>query len=144
MPDSEKLQDILDETRMNAREFAKEIGLDSPQSLYNILNGKHNISNKLARKIAERFPHVADYESIIYGENVQIKNKGINIQSENSEINVKHVKEEKQKSELEILKKEIAYLKTMNKNFKKEIDEYRQREKTFLMLLNETKKPKIN
>lgn len=134
---AEKLQMMVDAKQMSIREFALEIGLENAQSLYNILAEKNGISRKIARLISERFPDI-DYNSIIdEGTQVQIKNKGINIQSKDSTFSVNEDSTTELKKEIERLKEENLMLKT-------ELNLYRKREETYLKLISagthETKK----
>jgi hypothetical protein len=134
MTDREKMQNLIDATRMTMREFALEIGLDSAQPIYDIMSEKYGISKRMARLISDKFPELVTFEDLRPSGKVQIGNKGVNIQADNSTISTTADSKEALKVENRLLRETI-------KRLEKELDEYRSREKTFLNLLtHEAKK----
>ncbi len=55
MTDSVKIQMLSKELNISLAEMAREIGLTRPQLLYDIRNGKCNISKKIANRISDKF-----------------------------------------------------------------------------------------
>lgn len=143
MKDSEKLQQLIDLLKMAPSQFAKEIGYDNPQIIYNVLHEKNGISRNLARLISDRFPDVATFEDLIGDNFVQFKNKGVNIQSTSSTITVSDQKTVKARDEIEQIKAENIRLKTLVELLERELDGYRNRESMFMNLIakNEATKP---
>lgn len=137
MKDSEKIETIIAALKMNPREFALSLGFDNAQIIYNILHEKNGLSNKLARIITQTFPDLVSYEDLTKGDKIQIKNEGVNIQADRSDIKITP-------DPNALLKNEIKQLKSTIQLLEREIQEYRNREKTFMNLLtslNEAKKP---
>ncbi|HBZ35294.1 MAG TPA: hypothetical protein DEO33_02550 [Rikenellaceae bacterium] len=143
MKDSEKLQQLIDVLKMAPSQFAKEIGYDNPQIIYNVLHEKNGISRNLARLISDRFPDVVTFDDLIGDKFVQFKNKGVNIQSTSSTITVSDQKTGKARDEIELLKAENIRLKTLVELLERELDGYRNRESLFMNLIakNEATKP---
>lgn len=56
---SERLQKVICWTGLNTSAFAMQVGLPSPQSLYQIKAGKHQLSRQIAERICERYPEVS-------------------------------------------------------------------------------------
>lgn len=56
---SERLEKIMNDKGLNAKKFSEAIGLNRPQAIYDIMNGKTaNISNTMAVKIVSVFPDI--------------------------------------------------------------------------------------
>lgn len=55
MDAKQRIDYIIDYSGMNASTFGVHIGLPSPQSFYDIRNGKHEISKRLAKMIHEKY-----------------------------------------------------------------------------------------
>lgn len=55
MTDSERINELLKFTGLNFSKLAKEIGLNTVQTLYDIKNGKHGISKEVAEKIQAKY-----------------------------------------------------------------------------------------
>ena len=58
MTDSERIISVLDYTGQNINSMAKNIGLKTAQSLYDIRNGKHGISKDIAEKINAKYVEI--------------------------------------------------------------------------------------
>lgn len=58
MNDAEIVKKVLEFTNQSARGLAMEIGLKTPQTFYDILNGKHGISSKVAEAICQKYPDI--------------------------------------------------------------------------------------
>jgi len=142
MKDSEKLQQLIDSLRLSPSQFAKELGYDNPQIIYNILHEKNGLSRKMARIISDRFPEVVSFEDLIGDNFVQFKNKGVNIQSTSSTITVSD-QSVISNDEVGLLKAEIVRLKTLVDVLERELNGYRNRESMFMNLIskNEAAKP---
>lgn len=142
MKDSDKLQQLIDALRLSPSQFAKELGFDNPQIIYNILHEKNGLSRKMARLISDRFPDIATFEELIGDSFVQFKNRGVNIQSTSSTITVSD-KSQNTNDEVKLLKAEIVRLKTLVDVLERELNGYRNRESIFMNLIsrNEAAKP---
>lgn len=57
--DTDKILALHNYTGMSLKRMAEECGLGTPQTLYDIKNGKHGISRDVAAKIRTRFPKVS-------------------------------------------------------------------------------------
>lgn len=60
MNDSERLKFVLDSTQMNPNSFAKSLGKERAQGIYDVLNGKVGISKKLAKEITNIYPTISE------------------------------------------------------------------------------------
>jgi hypothetical protein len=129
MTDQEKITQLIEATQLSIREFALSVGLDNGQPIYDILNGKYGISRRMARMISAKYPHLVSFEDLSKGGQVQIANKGVNIQANNSKINMAPENTESLKIENQMLRETV-------KRLERELDEYRAREKTFLSLIS--------
>ena len=59
MDAKERIEKVLEMNSLNAKTLSERIGLDRPQALYDILNGKtKNITEKMAFKIISAFPNI--------------------------------------------------------------------------------------
>lgn len=57
--DTDKILALHNYTGMSLKRLAEECGLGTPQTLYDIKNGKHGISRDVAAKIRGRFPKIS-------------------------------------------------------------------------------------
>ena len=70
------IYNILTHYQLNPKPFSEKIGLDRPQAIYDIQNGKtKNISAKMADKIISAFPEI-DRSWLLTGEGNMLKPKG--------------------------------------------------------------------
>ena len=60
MNDSERLKFVLAATQMNPNSFAKSLGKERAQGIYDVLNGKVGISKKLAKEITNIYPTISE------------------------------------------------------------------------------------
>lgn len=143
MKDSEKIRQILEILNMNSREFALELGHSNAQVIYNILQEKNGISRKMARTILHKFPDIPAISDLLVERNVQIHNRGVNIQAQSSKINMDDKRSRGLQDEITTLKAENTKLKQLVELLEREIEGYRNRENVFINLLsrNEATKP---
>ncbi len=73
MTDKERLEEIINSSKLSANAFSKEIGLKGPQSLYDIMNEKHGISKKMAQRIHAKYLNY-NFTWIWTGEGSKYKN----------------------------------------------------------------------
>lgn len=59
--DAERLQGVINWSRLSTNAFAKSIGYDRAEVLYRVLKGKNNLSRELAKRICSRFREVNAY-----------------------------------------------------------------------------------
>ena len=59
MNDKEKILELRHYTGLSLKRLAEEVGIGTPQTLYDIKNGKHGISRDVAAKINARFPEIS-------------------------------------------------------------------------------------
>lgn len=59
MNDKEKILELRHYTGLSLKRLAEEAGIGTPQTLYDIKNGKHGISRDVAAKINARFPEIS-------------------------------------------------------------------------------------
>lgn len=129
MKDSEKLRAIMNGAMLNVTEFAEKIGLDGPQILYNILGDKHRISKKVARMIVSTFPDLVSFDEIVdESKQVQIGNKGTNIQSKDSNVNI---------SDNDNLKLKYQFLQEKIAMYEQELKDCKEREKMYLNIIKQ-------
>lgn len=70
--------------QLNAKSFSEKIGLDRPQAIYDIQNGKtKGISPRMANKIISAFPEV-DKAWLLSGEGNMLKEESVSTNSENT------------------------------------------------------------
>ena len=55
MSDSERLNEIVNSSKMSIKAFSEHVGMKSPQTLYDILNKKHGISKNVANLIHAKY-----------------------------------------------------------------------------------------
>jgi plasmid maintenance system antidote protein VapI len=60
MTDIEIITKVAEYTGLSFNKLAKEIGLTSPQTFYDIKAGKHGISKELAEKIQARYLNISE------------------------------------------------------------------------------------
>jgi hypothetical protein len=115
------LQELLDYLKINEREFSHSLGL-LPNRINHILNGRHNVSPKMAKIIMSKYEDV-DYNWLRTGEGEMIKKHQIghsnsgNYSTVSGDITINECL-----SELELAKVKISYLERMLKD-KEEIIE---------------------
>lgn len=73
MESPRRLQKVIDHLKLNPNSFAKAIGLDRAQSVYDVLNEKAKISGKFAAKIISAFPQF-DLNWLLTGEGTMLNN----------------------------------------------------------------------
>lgn len=59
MTDKDKILALRQHTGMSLKRLAEECGIGTPQTIYDIKNGKHGISREVASRIHTRFPEVS-------------------------------------------------------------------------------------
>ena len=72
MTDSERIIEVKKFTGLSFNGLAKELGLNTAQTLYDIKNGKHGISKEVAQKIQARYLNI-NYSWLITGEGEMLK-----------------------------------------------------------------------
>lgn len=73
---SKIITDICNELNINPNQFAKSIGLERAQIIYDLINGKtKSISNKLIRSITNTYPQFND-QWLLTGEGEMLKTPG--------------------------------------------------------------------
>ena len=77
MKGSEKINIILEDTRKKAAQFAKEIGLSSPQNIYDIQKDQADISKDVALCIIEKYPRY-NLKWLLYGKGEKLKTESDN------------------------------------------------------------------
>lgn len=55
----ERIEKVICWAGLTTSSFATQIGLSSPQSLYQIKAGKHNLSRTIAERICDRYPEIS-------------------------------------------------------------------------------------
>lgn len=58
MTDAQRINALLEYTKLNGKNFALGIGLSYPDSIYHIQRGRNGISDKLAARIVMAFPEI--------------------------------------------------------------------------------------
>ena len=58
MTDIDRLEKLIEVLSLNYSQFAEEIGLKSPQTLYDIKKKRHGISKLVKSQIFERWPNI--------------------------------------------------------------------------------------
>lgn len=58
MTDAQRINALLEYTKLNGKNFALRIGLSYPDSIYHIQRGRNGISDKLADRIVMAFPEI--------------------------------------------------------------------------------------
>lgn len=58
MTDAQRINFLLEYTKLNGKNFAMRIGLSYPDSIYHIQRGRNGISDKLADRIVMAFPEI--------------------------------------------------------------------------------------
>ena len=70
--ESHYLNKLIDYLQMSTNEFSNSIGLERPDRLYNILNGRNGVSSDLANIIISRYNNV-EYLWLITGKGLMLK-----------------------------------------------------------------------
>lgn len=78
---SEILEKLLIYLKLSPNKLAKELGLSSNVSVYNIKNGKYNISPRFAKRVVDEFPEI-NYEWLINGSGSITGNETEDVKSE--------------------------------------------------------------
>ena len=68
----ERIEKVVCWAGLSTNAFALQIGLSSPQSLYQIKVGKHNISRSIAERICARYPEI-DFGWLFAGEGEMLR-----------------------------------------------------------------------
>lgn len=68
----ERIEKVVCWAGLSTNAFAVQIGLSSPQSLYQIKSGKHSISRAVAERICQRYPEV-DFGWLMTGEGEMLR-----------------------------------------------------------------------
>lgn len=68
----DRLEKVVCWAGLNTAAFATHIGLSSPQTLYQIKSGKHNISRSLAERICAHYPEL-DFAWLFAGEGEMVR-----------------------------------------------------------------------
>ena len=68
----ERIERVVCWAGLSTNAFAAQIGLSSPQSLYQIKVGKHNISRTIAERICARYPEI-DFGWLFAGEGEMLR-----------------------------------------------------------------------
>lgn len=68
----ERIERVVCWAGLNTSSFASHIGLSSPQTLYQIKAGKHDISRAIAERICNRYPEI-DFVWLIAGEGEMLR-----------------------------------------------------------------------
>lgn len=59
MTDKERIEELSRHIGLNFKRLAEEIGLKTPQTLYDIKSGKHGISKDVAEKIQAKYLNIS-------------------------------------------------------------------------------------
>ncbi len=68
----ERIEKVICWAGLTTSSFATQIGLSSPQSLYQIKAGKHNLSRTIAERICNRYPEI-DFGWLFAGEGEMLR-----------------------------------------------------------------------
>ena len=68
----ERIEKVICWAGLSTSSFATQIGLSSPQTLYQIKAGKHNLSRTVAERICDRYPEV-DFGWLFAGEGEMLR-----------------------------------------------------------------------
>lgn len=74
LSNAQRIQNLLEYTRLNGKNFAIRIGLSHPDSIYHILRGRNGISDKMAERIIMAFPEV-NRSWLLSGEGEMLQDK---------------------------------------------------------------------
>lgn len=106
MDDSKlRMELVLSHLMTNPNELAKSLGYSRAQTIYNALNGRNGISEKLARDICEVYPNFS-YQWLKTGEGSMLTEDTIVPESKDIQNNI---------DDIEILKRTIFELSESNK-----------------------------
>lgn len=67
MTDSERIKAVIDYAKMTTNEFSTSLGWERAMNLYNILNGKTNISVRVCNRICKKYPEI-NYTWLLTGD----------------------------------------------------------------------------
>lgn len=59
MTDQQRMEHVIQYTRVSAKKFAETIGLDRPDRVYHVIKGRNNISSALAKLITDKYPELS-------------------------------------------------------------------------------------
>ena len=59
MTDPQKIQAIIEYSKMSRRALGIELGYTDGSFLFHVINGRNGISVKLAKKITDQFPEIS-------------------------------------------------------------------------------------
>lgn len=114
MTDSERIKEIKKELNLSYNQIAKEIGLTTVQTLYDIKNEKHGISKDLANKIHAKYSNI-DLVWLLTGKGQMLKS------SEQSDVNIQETESFSTPKDtgalIERIKTIIAYYGLSNRAF---------------------------
>lgn len=105
MDSKQRIEKILIYLSINAKELATSIGINRPDVIYHILNGRNGISRNLASKIHNKYN--ISYEWLLTGEGEMIKDEINSLKTEPTTLNNNN---------------EIAELKKDIERYKRQID----------------------
>lgn len=72
MNDSERIKKVVDYTGLSTKRFAESIGLQRVDRIYNVLKGRNNISNSLAKLITTKYNKI-NFNWLLEGTGEMIK-----------------------------------------------------------------------
>ena len=74
MTDKDKILELRRYTAMSLKRLAEEAQIGTPQTLYDVKNGKHGISREVAKRIHARWPEIS-MAWLLAGEGPMLENK---------------------------------------------------------------------
>ena len=74
MTDKERLEKIIEYSKLSTNAFATSLGMQRSTTIYNILNGRNGMSKPIASLIATKY-NMINYEWVISGKGEMLKNK---------------------------------------------------------------------
>lgn len=104
---AERIKAVLDHTKLSRRALGISLGYSDGTVLFHIMNGRNNISTKLAQNITSKFPEI-NFKWLLYGEGEMLLPK-------------KHIDNNDLKTEVEYLKKQIEVLNTRIEQLEQEL-----------------------
>ena len=127
----ERINKILEHTKLNGKSFSKKIGLNRPQAIYDIQKGRtKNISHSMANKIMTAF---SEFNKVwlITGEGQMLNNDeahdikdDINVDklTDIALFDIKYMGEKLKEAE-----QRISLLEKLNESYRKELNELKSR-----------------
>lgn len=76
MPDSERLKNVIEWSKMTTNEFSVSCGFERSTVLYNVLNEKTKISVKVCKKICNKYEEI-NYDWLLTGKGTMLNNTTI-------------------------------------------------------------------